>query len=93
MKIEITSLAQLCAQHRQLGKGLILMGVMDVVYWIAAFMIDLWWAYMVAGVIFACLVCCIALHRYSGRRIVRLIKREKELNVYLNELYDRIKPV
>lgn len=93
MKIEITSLAQLCARHKLLGKHLPMFYMLSVVYWSAAISIDAWWAYTVAGVTSVLTLLATVMHACNGKRIARLVKREKELNVYLNELYDRINPV
>ena len=91
MKIEITSLAQLCARHKLLGKHLPMFYMLSVVYWTAAISIDAWWAYTVAGVTSVLTLTNTVLHIINGKRIARLVKWEKETNIYLNELYDRTK--
>ena len=93
MKIEITTLEQLRAGHKILGKHLSMLHVLSVVYWSAAIFIDAWWAYMVAGVTSALTLLSTIMHVHNGKRIARLVKLEKETDIYLKELYDRIKPV
>ncbi len=91
MKPEITTLAQLCARHKLLGKHLAMFHILSIVYWISAVFIDVWWAYTVAGVTSVLTLTNTVLHIINGKRIARLVKWEKETNIYLNELYDRTK--